>query len=270
MSLIQAFVLGVVQGATEFIPVSSSAHLVLVPWLLNWPAPSFAFDVLVQWGTLLAVVVYFWRDLAGIARAAIRDLLKGKPFESAEAKLGWLIVLATIPAVALGLAFNDFFESVFGNTRGIAALLIGTAVILVAAERFGQRTRNMESITWLDALVIGLWQAVSILPGISRSGATIGGGMLRGLKREVAARFSFLMSIPVMLGAGVIALKDLKDAGDLAAQAPTIAVGFIAAAIVGFAVIHWLLQFLGKRSLNIFAAYCLIAGAGCLAVSFIR
>src|SRR3990172_8398843 len=156
MSLIQAFVLGVVQGPPEFIPVSSSAHLVLVPWLLNWPAPSFAFDVLVQWGTLLAVVVYFWRDLIAIARAAIRDLLKGKPVESAEAKLGWLIVLATIPAVALGLAFKDFFESVFGNPRFIAGMLIGTAAILVAAERFGRGTRNKERITWLDALIIGL------------------------------------------------------------------------------------------------------------------
>lgn len=270
MNLFQALILGIIQGATEFIPVSSSAHLVLVPWLLNWPAPSFAFDVLVQWGTLLAVVVYFWRDLIAIARAAIRDLLKGKPFESAEAKLGWLIVLATVPAGLAGIMFKSFFESTYDNPRFIAVMLIGTAAILVVAERFGQRTRTMESIAWLDALIIGLWQAVSILPGISRSGATIGGGMLRGLKREAAARFSFLMSIPVMLGAGLIALKDLKDAGDLAAQAPAIAVGFIAAAVVGFAVIHWLLQFLGKRSLYIFTGYCLIAGAGCLAVSFIR
>lgn len=266
MNLLQSFVLGVVQGVTEFIPVSSTAHLVLVPWLLGWPEPPFEYAVLVQWGTLSAVIVYFGRDLWAIAVAVVKGLVVGKPFADEHARLGWLLMMATAPAGGLGLVFKNAFESVYSNPRAVAALLIGTALILSAAERFGQRRRAISQIGWLDAFIIGLWQAASILPGISRSGSTIGGGMLRHLTREAAARFGFLMAVPVMLGAGVIALKDLAESGTVGAQWPVISVGFIAAAVVGFVIIHWLLRYLRERSLYLFAAYCAVAGAGCLVI----
>lgn len=273
MTLLQSLILGIVQGMTEFIPVSSSAHLVLVPWLLGWkfePQAAFIFDVLVQMGTLLAVVVYYRRDLWGMAVAVFAGLTRGKPFGTFEARLAWLIVLATIPATVLGLALKGPFENVFGNPAGVAALLLGTAAILGASEYLGKFTRKIESLAWLDALLIGLAQAVAILPGISRSGATIAGGLARRLERPAAARFSFLMSVPVLVGAGVVELKDLAGMPNFAAQLPTIAVGFTAAAIVGYLCIRWLIGYLSRRPLYVFAGYCLVAGLACLAVAVLR
>ena len=273
MTIIQSIVLGIVQGLTEFIPVSSSAHLVLVPWLLGWefePNAAFVFDVLVQLGTLVAVIAYFWKDLWAIARGVVQGLIRLKPFDSAEARLGWLIALATMPAVILGLAFKDFFESVFGSPRATALLLLGTAALLVLSERFGRRARNLDSLNWLDALIIGLAQAVAILPGISRSGATISGGLARGLERPAAARFSFLMSVPVMLGAGVIALKNLLDVPNFASYLAPIAAGFLAAAAVGYLCIRWLLGYLSRRPLYGFAVYCVAASLFCLGIAFLR
>jgi undecaprenyl-diphosphatase len=273
MSLLQALTLGLVQGLTEFIPVSSSAHLVLVPWLLGWtfdPAAAFAFDVLVQLGTLVAVIVYFWRDLVTIVGGVLDGLLKRRPFATPEARLGWLVVLATIPAVLLGFLFKDFFESVFGSPVATAALLLVTATLLVAAERLGRPRRNLESLTWLDALVVGVAQAIAILPGVSRSGATIAGGLARGLERPAAARFSFLMSIPVMIGAGVLAANDLLALPNFGAYVLPILAGFLAALLVGYACIRWLLGYLARHSLYVFAAYCAAAGVLCLAVALLR
>lgn len=256
MDLIQAFVLGIVQGATEYIPVSSSAHLVLVPWLLGWPDASFAFEVLVQWGTLVGVFIFFWADIWAIMRGVLQGLRQGRPLGSFEAKVGWLIVVATIPASLLGLLFKDFFETAFAAPVFVGGLLILTAILLVIAERYGSRQRQLESLTWLDAIIIGLWQAAAILPGISRSGATISGAVLIGFDRYSAARFSFLMSIPALLGAGVVALGDLLKNGTLGTELPAISVGFVAAAISGYICIRWLLHYLQRHSLYIFAAYC--------------
>ncbi|MBP7688795.1 MAG: undecaprenyl-diphosphatase UppP [Thermoflexales bacterium] len=274
MSIFQAIILGLVQGLTEYIPVSSSAHLVLVPWLLGWtftPKTAFVFDVLVQWGTLVGVLIYFWRDIWAIVRGVITGLIQRKPFGTFEARLGWFVVLATIPAVVVGLVLKDFFEQIFSDPKAVAALLFLTAAILIAAERLGQRQRRLESITASDAMSIGVWQALSILPGVSRSGSTIAGGMLRGLDRPAAARFSFLMSIPALLGAGVLAIKDLVDTPNLAdTLGLPIVVGFVAAAISGYLCIRWLLGFLQKHSLTAFAAYCAAFGALCLIVGLVR
>lgn len=258
MNLLQALILGLVQGATEYIPVSSSAHLVLVPWFLGWPDPSFEFEVLVQWGTLVGVFVFFWGDIWAISRGVIQGLRQRKPLATFEAKLGWLVVVATIPAVVLGLLFKDYFEAAFASPALAGGFLILTAAVLVAAERFGARSRELESFTWLDAVIVGFWQAAAILPGISRSGSTIGGAVLRNFNRPAAARFSFLMSIPALLGAGLVALADLLRDDTLAAQLPAISVGFIAAAISGYICIRWLLHYLQRHSLYVFAAYCLI------------
>ncbi len=256
MDLFQALILGIVQGATEYIPVSSSAHLVLVPWLLGWPDASFAFEVLVQWGTLVGVFIFLWSDIWAIVKGVLQGLRQGKPLASFEAKLGWLVAAATIPAVVLGLLFKDFFEAAFAAPVLAGGLLILTALLLVIAERFGSRVRELESLGWLDAIIIGFWQAAAMLPGISRSGATIGGAVLQGFNRPAAARFSFLMSIPALLGAGAIALKDLLESGMLGAELPAISVGFVGAAIFGYICIRWLLHYLQSHTLYIFAAYC--------------
>ena len=256
MNLLQAFILGLVQGATEYIPVSSSAHLVIVPWLLGWPDPPFEFEVLIQWGTLVGVFVYFWADIWAIVKGVLVGLRQGRPLATFEARLGWLVVLATIPAVILGLLFKDYFEAAFAAPVFAGGLLILTALLLVVAERFGTRTRQLESLTWLDALIVGFWQAAAILPGISRSGATISGAVLQGFNRPDAARFSFLMSIPALLGAGVVALNDLLGSGTLVAQLPAITVGFVTAAVAGYLCIRWLLHYLQRHSLYVFAAYC--------------
>jgi len=274
LSILQAIVLGVVQGLTEFIPVSSSAHLVLVPWLLGWQfdeKTAFVFDVLVQWGTLVGVFAYFWRDIGSIARGVVGGLVRRAPFESFEAKLGWWVILATLPAVMLGLLLKDTFEQTFSAPAIVAVLLFVTAAILIVAERLGKRVRELSAFDSGDAVVMGLWQVLSLFPGVSRSGATIGGGMLRHLDRSAAARFSFLMSIPALLGAGVIAINDLlADSALLSTLSLPIVAGFLSAAVSGYLCIRWLLGYLQKRSLDVFAAYCIGFGALNLIIAFVR
>lgn len=273
MTILQAALLGLIQGLTEFLPVSSSAHLVLVPWLLGWQfdeKAKFVFDVLVQNGTLVAVILYFWKDIWYITRAVVEGLLRRQPFGTADARLGWFIVLATIPAVVLGLAFKDFFETIFASPLIVACLLLVTAALLVFSERYGQRTRPLTQLTWVDAAVIGLMQGLAILPGVSRSGATMAGGMARHLERPAAARFSFLMSIPVMLGAGVVAFKDLLEIPNFTEFLLPVGVGFVVAAVVGYASIAWLLGFVRQRSFYGFAVYCVLVSVVCLALGLTR
>jgi len=270
MSLLQALILGIVQGVTEYIPVSSSAHLVLVPWLLGWPDAPFTFEVLVQWGTLVGVFIYFWRDVWDIAREVVVGLARRQPFATAPARLGWYILLGTLPAVVFGFLLKDMFEAAFGAPVLAAACLLVTAAILTAAERFGRRQRLLPDFAWLDALIVGFWQVLALFPGISRSGATIGGAMLRGFDRPAAARFSFLLSIPALLGAGILAIADLLGAGSLGADLPALAVGFAAAAVSGYLCIRWLLAYLQRHSLYVFAIYCALFGLFNLLVALIR
>ncbi len=263
MSFVQAVVLGIVQGLTEFIPVSSSGHLVLVPHFLGWQFAhdqAFIFDVLVQWGTLLAVFIYFWKDLVAITTAFIRGIVERRPFADPEARMGWYLILATIPAVVVGLTCKDLIEHAFASPKMTGVFLLLTAVLLVIAETVGRRDRTMAEITWKDSLWIGCSQVLALLPGVSRSGSTIAGGMTRHLDRSSAARFSFLMSVPVMLGAGVLAFKDLaglQGAGDFLAP---LLVGFLAALVSGYIAIRWLIAFLSRHSLYVFAAYCTVLG----------
>lgn len=264
MTLIQSVILGIIQGLTEFLPISSSAHLVIAPYLLNWHIPAqdaFIFDVLVQLGTLLAVITYFWKDLYQIIVSVLRGLVHRQPFSDPMARLGWFLVLATIPAVVAGFFLKDLVEKAFSSPLAAGLFLLGTASLLVIAEQVGKRTRQMESITWLDALLVGLFQVISLLPGISRSGSTISGGMIRSFDRPSAARFSFLMSVPVMIGAGFVAIVDLIKLPGFTGQIPTLVAGFITAAVVGYLAIRWLLSYLSKRSLYVFAIYSLVASA---------
>ena len=282
MNLFQALLLGILQGTTEFLPISSSGHLVLVPWLLNWPASSLAFDAVVHWGTAGAVVAYFWHDWVRLVGAAIRSLgptlrrvsSSQPPAEpsqgSTDARLAWLILLGTVPAALIGYLFDDFFETMFARPVAAAGFLLVTAALLTASERIGRREHDIDSLTWFDALLVGLAQALAIFPGVSRSGATIAAGLTRRLKRAPAARFSFLLATPIILGAGLLKVIDLAEVGGLAAQAPALVVGFVAAGVVGYGCIHFLLRYLEQRRLYPFAVYCTVAGILCLLVALAR
>jgi len=269
MNIIQAIILGLIQGATEFIPVSSSGHLVLVPWLLGWDSPGLVFDTVVHWGTLVAVLVYFWRDWWALITAWLRGLFRWD-WSDANARLMWLLILGSIPAALIGFLLEDFFESLFGKPAWVSFFLLVTAGLLVLSERLGQRTRDLEDLGWLDALFIGLAQAAAIAPGISRSGATISAGLLRNVQRPDAARFSFLLATPIIFGAGLFKLLDLFSAPDPLSQAPMLIAGFLTAAICGYLCIWILLRYLQRGKLYPFAIYCAGMGVFCLIVAFLR
>jgi undecaprenyl-diphosphatase len=269
MTILQAIILGLVQGATEFVPVSSSGHLVLVPWLLRWESPGLVFDTVVHWGTLVAVVVYFRRDWWSLGSAWLRGLVRWD-WRNPQARLMWLVILGCVPAAVLGYLLEDFFESLFGEPAWVSFFLLVTAALLVLSESLGPRSREIGGLRWLDAVLIGVGQALSIAPGISRSGATISAGLLRGLGRPAAARFSFLLATPIILGAGLLQGADLLSMADAGAQLPVLGVGFVAAAGSGYACIWGLLRFLQRGRLYPFAAYCALVGSAGLIVAWVR
>ena len=273
MNLLQALLLGIVQGATEFLPISSSGHLVLVPWVFGWrfdPKSAFVFDVLVQWGTIVAVIGYFRRDLYALIVSAWTGLRQRTPFAEPQSRLAWLLLVATLPAALLGLLLKSAVESSFAQPVAVAAFLLVTAGLLALAEFVQRPTKPLLRLTWIDALWIGLAQSLALFPGVSRSGATIAGGLFRGLEREQAARFSFLLSVPTMLGAGGVAILDLLRTSNPAEQAGPLFVGFVAAIITGWFAIHWLLHFLQRRRLYIFSAYCVLVAIGGFVLHVLR
>ena len=263
LATIQALVMGLTQGLTEFLPISSSGHLILVPWLFGWTVPvrddfinSLAFTVMLHMGTLLALLVYFWREwlkLIPAGLAAIRDRsLAGDP----DRKMAWLIVVATIPAVLVGPILTDTNESLVREPARVAFMLCVGAAILWLADRWGSRQREMDSLTFGGALGIGVAQVLALVPGISRSGISISAGLFQGLNREAAARFSFLMATPVVAGAGVWeARKLLTNEAGVNPEVELIVVGFVAAAISGLLAIRFMLEFLRRRPLTVFVVY---------------
>lgn len=269
MNIVQALVLGILQGATEFVPISSSGHLVLVPWLLDWPEPGLVFDTIVHWGTLLAILVVFGRDILALARAWARSLVE-RNLDQTEARLAWLIIVGTLPATLMGFFGEDFFERLFSSPGRVAVLLLVTGAILTLSEWLGKRQRSLGDLNWLDSILIGLAQGLAIAPGISRSGATIAMGLLRGVKREAAARYSFLLATPIIFGAGLLQLLKLFQAGEVGAQWPPLIVGFLAAAISGYLCIKCLLAYLQRGRLYVFAIYCWLAGIMSLAIFLMR
>ena len=269
MNVFQALVLGLVQGATEFVPISSSGHLVLVPWLLGWPEPGLAFDTIVHWGTLLAVLAVFWRDLVALAGAWARSLVD-RQLNPTEAKLAWLIIVGTLPAALIGFLWEDFFESLFSSPGWVAVLLLVTGVILALSEWLGKRQRSLSDLSWLDSVLVGLAQGLAIAPGISRSGATMAMGLLRGVKREAAARYSFLLATPIIFGAGLLQLVELFQANVIEARLSLLTVGFLAAAISGYLCIKFLLAYLQQGKLYIFAIYCWLVGISSLTIFLMR
>ncbi len=258
-------ILGLVQGVTEFLPISSSAHLALMPFWLDWELPAteaFVFNVLVQAATLLAVVGYYRKPLKRIYRSLVKDLVHRRELHP-DSRLGLLLLMATLPGILAGSLFKKSIEAAFGQPRQVALFLGVTALLMALAELWGRHRRSMQALRWWEALFIGSFQALALFPGVSRSGATISGAMLRHLKREDAAHFSFLLAIPIMVGAAVVALRDLfaLPGPQLQRLLVPYVLGFVAAGVSGYLSIHLLLGHLRRRSLWIFVAYCLVVSA---------
>ncbi|KAA0275567.1 MAG: undecaprenyl-diphosphate phosphatase [Acidobacteria bacterium] len=253
MSVLQAIVLGLVQGLTEFLPISSSGHLLIVPAFAGWEDPGAAFTAVIQLGTMAAVLLYFRRDLIQIARAWWRELRIPFAGRSTDANLGWFIILGTIPIAIFGFIFRNQIESGARSLYLVGAMLIGFSFVMLAAERYGSRERPIEEIDGRDGAFIGLWQAFALIPGVSRSGATISAGLFRNFNRTAAARYSFLLSVPAVVLSGLFELRDIGGEGSVG-FAPT-AIATLVAFASGYAAIAWLLRYLANHSLNVFVAY---------------
>lgn len=264
--ILRALFLGALQGATEFLPVSSSGHLVIVPALLGWPAASLTFDVAVHWATALAVLVYFRQDWARLLTGAWHGLRTRDRRAGTEVRFLVLLFAATLPAVAAGLIVQEPLERAIAHNpddlaRLAAALLLVSGAILFVSDRLGAGERRADDVRARGAIGVGLAQAAAILPGISRSGATIAAGLGAGLTRPEAARFSFLLATPVILGAGLLQLSDALREGVLPGEPAALAAGFVSAAVVGYVAIGWLLRYLRHARLTLFVIYLWVAGA---------
>lgn len=263
MTYFQSILLGIIQGASEFLPISSSGHLVLAPYLFGWyiqPREAYIFDVLIQVATLSAVILYYWKDLVSILKIFLQNLFSGTPFKDPESRLGWFLLLSTIPAGLAAILFKETLENAFSNPKFAAVFLLVTSVLLLLGELIGKRLRDLSSITWFDSLLIGLFQVLALFPGISRSGSTITGGLVRNFDRESSARYSFLMAVPVMAAAGVLAVYDLVQSPLLLTNIPVYLAGFLTAAIVGYLAIRWFIAYLSRQSLYVFSGYCALVG----------
>jgi len=258
LNLIHAFFLGIIQGLTEFIPVSSTAHLLIGQQIFNIPSNDlvFAFLVIIQIGTVLSLLILFWQDILMLIKAFF-----AKPFSTPENKLAWNIIFATVPAALFGFLLRNVIKMLFSMPLLQASIrLFSAAILLSLAEWLGKRARHLDAMAWSDAFIIGFFQVIAVFPGASRSGTTISSGLLRGFDRPSAARFAFLMSIPIMLGAGSYQMINIAPIPGLAEFLPALVVGFITAAIVGWLAVRWLLQYLTKHSLYVFSAYCALVG----------
>jgi undecaprenyl-diphosphatase len=274
VNIFEAIVLGIIQGLTEFLPISSTAHLRIVPALVGLPDPGAAFTAVIQIGTLVAVLLYFSKDIVRITGATVSGVMSGKPLGSRDAELGWLIAVGTIPVVVLGVLFKNSIETSLRSLYVISASMILLALALMVAEIItkgriarGYPLKSMDGLSWKDVLVVGVAQAVALIPGSSRSGTTITGGLLVGMNRETAARFSFLLSLPSVFAAGVFEL--VKERHSLLSSeigAVNLIVATIVSGIVGYASIAFLLGYLKKHTTYVFIIYRLIVGFMLLAL----
>ena len=280
--LFKAFVLGFVQGASEFLPVSSSGHLVIVPWLLGWPASSLLFDTVVHLGTLLSILAVFGRDFAAIVRATLRSLpviLKTGGLTSSltdiNARLGWFIVLGSVPAAITGLLFKDALERLYHTPQAAAFFLAVTALLLAGSEWMSRNVgarAPLPAMSFRQSFLIGLAQAAALAPGISRSGTTIAAALAQGLRREAATRYSFLLGAPAFLGAGLLQVGDMlaTEPSAVFAELPALLVGFITSALCGYAAIRFLLAYVRRNSLYLFSGYCLLVSLAVLTLFTLR
>ncbi len=262
MTIFQAIILGALQGLGEFLPISSSAHLWLVPWLFGWNYQGIAFDVALHLGTLVAVIIFFWKDWLTLAVAGLTNP------STHSGRLFWWLVAATIPGALVGYLLEDAAEKTFRHPISIAVLLMIMGIVLYWADRNGRKRVHIDDMSFGQAMGIGSAQAAAILPGVSRSGATMTAGMMMGLTREAAARFSFLLSAPIIGGAGILQIKDLLETPG-AIDAAFIA-GIVSAAVVGLLSIGFLLKYLRSNSFKLFAYYRVLIGLIVLVVYFLR
>lgn len=267
MEIVAAAVLGIVQGLTELLPVSSSAHLILVPWLLGWQPEGLFFDVSLHVGTAIAILAYFWKDWITLAGEVVRGIAEGKPLGNSQRKLAWFLVVGTLPAMAAGLMLESTAEKALRSPLITVFTLIIFGALLYFSDRSGKKNRNMEDYTWADSIWIGFSQAVALIPGVSRSGITISTAMLRNSSRAAAARFSFLLSAPIVAGAGLLEgarfIRALRHplmgagtgAGPIEMKWGVVLVGMICAAISGFLCIRYFLRYIQKNSYMPFVIY---------------
>ena len=261
MNWFQALVLGVVQGLTEFLPISSTAHLRVVPHFLGWEDPGIAVSAVIQLGTLLAVFAYFAGDIRRLVVAALDGLRHRDLSRTPECRMAWAIIPGTVPIAVLGLGFKDFFETDARSLYLIAGALIVLALLLLLAEWLGRRARAMQEIGFWRIQVIGLCQALALIPGCSRSGSTIMGGLFVGLKREDAAHFSFLLGLPAIGASGLLEFLDLLEGGLAGEGLLNIGIAVLAAAVSGYWSIGFLLRFLQRHGTYAFVAYRILLGA---------
>lgn len=268
MNAIEAIVLGIVQGLTEFLPISSTAHVRIVPALVGWQDPGAAFTAVIQLGTMAAVVIYFRSDLLRIAKVWIKSLTDTEARASHDAKMGWYILLGTLPVGIFGIIFKDQIETAARSLWVIGTVMILFSLLMAAADATAKRVRDVEQIDRGDAIFIGLWQALALIPGVSRSGSTITAGLFRGLNEVAAARYSFLLSIPAVVASGLFELKGLGDAkcaGGVTncqtASFPITAIATVVAFGVGYWAIGFLLKWLTTHNLRPFVIYRIAVGA---------
>lgn len=260
VSWLEAIILGIVQGLTEFLPVSSSAHLLIVGQLFfDGRDPGAAFTAVSQIGTEMAVIVYFAKDIGRIISKWFRALVGRVPQSDPDVRMGWMVIVGSIPIGILGVLFEDAIDSGLRNLWITATMLAGVAIVLAIADRVAKNERTLDRLTWRHAIFFGLWQALALIPGVSRSGATISGGLFMGYRREAAARYAFLLAVPAVMISGLYKLKDIG--GDAtAAWGPTILATGIAF-VIGYAVIAWLLRYVASHTFTVFVIYRLAVAA---------
>lgn len=268
MSWLEACVLGLVQGLTEFLPISSTAHLRIVPELLGWADPGAAFSAVIQLGTLLAVLLYFRRDVVELVTAALKSLWNRNLFETPSSQLAWAIAVGNLPIIVLGLSFKNFIETDARSLWVIGIALILLALALYAAERFSSGKGTTQTLSFRQIQWIGLCQALALIPGCSRSGSTIMGGLLVGMDRAEAARFSFLLGLPAILGSGLFQLKELADTGFGDSGLLPITLGVFFAFLSGYLSIEFLLRFLRRHGTLVFVVYRILLGSLVLFLAF--
>jgi len=262
MTIFQAIVFGAVQGVTEFLPISSTAHLILLPWAAGWPDPGLSFDIALHLGTLIALLIYFRADWIALISSAF-GIIRGRT-QAPDARTLMRIVVATIPGAIAGALFEHQVEDALRNPQVIAMMLIALALVLAVAEITGRRKKSLDEISWGDAITIGVAQSIAIVPGASRSGVTISAGLFRSLKRETAARFSFYLSTPIIGGAvSKRTLEMVKGAATIDQLTPFIA-GILSAGVVGYLAIAFLMRYLQTRTTYLFVYYRIALGIAVL------
>jgi len=262
---LEAVVLGIIQGLTEFLPISSSAHLRIFPELFGWGDPGAAFTAVTQIGTEIAVLLYFRKDIWRIGSSWTRSLFQPELRGHLDSRMGWFIIIGSLPIVLLGLAFEDAIDSALRSLWIVATMLIVMGIVLGLADHYGGKERTLKDLTVRDAVLMGVAQAAALVPGVSRSGATISMGRALGYEREVTARYAFLLAIPAVVGAGVYKLKDVPGSDNPYGWGPTI-VATVVAFFVGYAAIAWLLRYISTRSFLPFVGYRIVLGAGVMAL----